>query len=114
MTTKPDTETSWTTERPQVDGDYFYRWNGQECVFTIALGKIWGGMDEQHPPLKGAEWLGPFTTSDFEQLIRLRKAAKTALPYVREVGGYTPSKQRRSNADKVIQQIKDAIGKEAK
>ena len=73
-TTKPDPETGWTTERPQVDGDYFYRWRGQRTIYSIALGKIWGALSgtEQHPPLEGAEWLGPFTPSDFEQLIRLR------------------------------------------
>jgi hypothetical protein len=40
-------------------------------------------------------------------LSELRRAAKAALPYVREVAGYTRSKQRQHNAEKVIQRILD-------
>lgn len=73
-------ETAWSKEFPSVDGYYWYRWNSQTALFQVYRGKTFttsGG--EQHPPLKNAEWLGPISSADFEQLAALREAAMDAI-----------------------------------
>lgn len=70
----------WTKEGPKIDGVYWWRWpqNGQQIVFEVYGGKVFLGMQEQHPPTDG-EWLGPIAPSDFEQLTRLREWKESAM-----------------------------------
>ena len=77
MSTKPDSETEWSKEFPlEREGHWWMRYN-DGSVDTFHLNEYNSARPENF--LDVAEWLGPISPSDFEQLIRLRKAAFTTI-----------------------------------
>lgn len=98
-TTNTDTETGWSKEFPSQTGDYWFRTDEHDpmVIIEISGGGIPGGapvpfrvyefgMEEGgiskatfQRKYRRAEYLGPISPSDFEQLIRLRKALSDAL-----------------------------------
>lgn len=81
------TESGWTKEFPRVDGDYFTRDDeGDSWVIPVRIseGQVFefGLQGDCRHLYDNSEYLGPFTASDAEQLIELRKIAERALTYI--------------------------------
>lgn len=86
MPTKPN-ETGWTTADPKVDGVYWWRAdesdNDPDIHFVQGESFYQVGFASSEFTAKfGGEWFGPISPSDFEQLIRLRKAVSDALEWI--------------------------------
>lgn len=87
MTTKPDTDTGWSKGLPDVEGDYFSRvdeYDKQPTLIRIQDGVLYeigqgGNLRREYAAEVDYEYLGPFTSSDFEQLLRLRAEVSFAL-----------------------------------
>lgn len=91
-TTKP-TETGWSKEFPTADGDYLCRINEHDLSpvsFRLENGAIYeygrgkNLRSDYHHNARGYEFLGPFSASDFEQLLRLRKQVETLANALKE------------------------------
>ena len=92
MTTKPDSDSRWGKEFPQVEGFYFAR-RTQTNAPGLTIIQVWQYEDEWYAyrfanqnDIEAEdfirslyEYLGPLSPSDFEQLIRLRKVAALTL-----------------------------------
>lgn len=86
MSTKPDTDTEWSKDLSTLaDGDYFSRvdeYDKWPTLIRLENGAVYemgqGGNLRREYAAEDYEYLGPFTASDFEQLIQLRKAAQDA------------------------------------
>ena len=94
-TTKPDTERGWTKEFPATSGIYWARWPSSVTVNTFiveVIGKRFymtgrSLICPNHETPYPAEWRGPISPSDFEQLTRLRAVAATVLKYLDQQSG---------------------------
>lgn len=95
MSTKPDTETGWSKELPEAQGWYWVR-SGPRGL-PVAVEFFPTMMDRRRPMVRypgkdgfmvaiagdaKPEWLGPISPSDFEQLLRLRAAARSAMEWM--------------------------------
>ena len=95
MSTKPDSDTGWSKEFPQVEGFYFAR-RTQTNVPGLTVIQVWQYEDEwfayrfaNQDDIEAKdfvrslyEYLGPLSPSDFEQLIRLQKVAAKAQAFL--------------------------------
>lgn len=88
-TTKPDTDTGWSDKYPHKSGAgdeyYFVRRKDRNDVVIMgfSMGKAWlNGVSYEPTEMRSHLFLGPISPSDFEQLLRLRRAATLyAIPY---------------------------------
>lgn len=85
-----NTETGWMKEFPQVSGWYWMRGfrqyrtlptevNGDKFGMMYGNGVLFDAVDAE-----GAEFLGPLSPSDAEQLVELRRVAGETLQWLEE------------------------------
>lgn len=130
MSTKPDTDTGWSKDDPKVDGVYWWRADANDSdpdIHSVVNGRFYEVGMSQCTVVEnfGGEWLGPFTASDFEQLIRLRKLGIEArdvlallVPYgkIHTVEGVRYPDGTHSEAvdrgEVLLNQLRDVVGRD--
>lgn len=93
MPTKSDSDRGWSKEFPTVNGFYWVRteqyrelpaeFDGRSISALYGLRLFADDLPRLLP-----EYLGPISPSDFEQLLRLRKAGRDADEALRLIQGY--------------------------
>lgn len=87
-----ETEIGWTRTVPQVNSVYWWRKTlrlGDGEIIERFRGLFYTersrfGATESDMEQLGGEWLGPISSSDFEQLTRLREASQSILEVVED------------------------------
>lgn len=109
-TTKPDTDTGWSTAKPEHDGYYWWRFDVADpaAPSEIRDGRVYDFQARGSVLLEtlDGEWLGPISPSDFEQLLRLREAAEAALLHLQGCG-YKTNQQVQ---EQLIAALREALG----
>ena len=86
-TTKPDSETGWTDEFPEVEEKFYWmRHKQNHADINVGLLRdrtllLAEGTTHSKSRRRDFEYL-PASPSDFEQLLRLRKAARNAMKWM--------------------------------
>lgn len=100
-----ETKTRWTGLFPQVDGYYWMRLDADDTVPTIIryearqLYEVGNADDIRwNSYLQSAQFLGPVSHSDAEQLIELRRISGLALSTLRRLIGTLDSGSQRGMA----------------
>ena len=111
-TTKPDSETGWSKDVPTTNGWYWLKDDKTGPVLTEALNGCFYVHNSRYMPEPNDEWLGPFTASDFEQLIRLRQAGRDAVATIQKLVNVLDLRTQRGmaiDADRVASALNEAL-----
>ena len=123
-TTKPDTNTGWGKEWPAntdiKDAYYFARRDSSKDVAVVAFaaGMMWlnGVCYQSSEVAHDLRFLGPLRPEDFEQLLRLRKAANDADEALQLIQGFdfqldssAHGKEIRRRAIEAIAALREAL-----
>lgn len=121
MSTKPDSATGWSNKFTSAIGYYFVRERGEDPADASIIeyqgserAYISGADDNFYKEWSSGrfEFLGPFTASDFEQLIRLRKVGRDALATIQKLINVLDLKTQRGmaiDADNVASALREAL-----